>query len=262
MEIVVLVKQVPDTESMISIADDGVSIKKEDIKWIMNPYDELAVEEALQIRDAQSGTVTILSMGPQKAIEAIRTALAMGADQGVHINDPQAEGSDALATAKILSAALKGMPYDLIIAGHRAVDEDNYQVASAVAEYLGIPQISMVVKTELVDGKIKCHRTVDGGSVVIEASLPAMITTQRGLNEPRYASLPGIMKAKKKPVDVKTVADLGVDMASVGAENRKVKIKALNFPPQRQAVRMIEGETPADIAAELVKVLHEDTKII
>jgi electron transfer flavoprotein beta subunit len=262
MEIVVLVKQVPDTESMISIADDGASIKKEDIKWIMNPYDELAVEEALQIRDAQSGTVTILSMGPPKAIEAIRTALAMGADQGVHINDPAAEGSDALATAKVLSAALKEMPHDLIIAGHRAVDEDNYQVASAVAEYLGIPQISMVVKTELGDGKIKCHRTVEGGSVVVEASLPAMITTQRGLNEPRYASLPGIMKAKKKPVDEKTVADLGVDLAAVGAENRKVKIKALNFPPQRQAVRMIEGETPSDIAAELVKVLHEDTKII
>ncbi|MGD8765311.1 MAG: electron transfer flavoprotein subunit beta/FixA family protein [Desulfobacteraceae bacterium] len=262
MEIVVLVKQVPDTESMISIADDGASIKKEDIKWIMNPYDELAVEEALQIRDAQSGTVTILSMGPPKAIEAIRTALAMGADQGVHINDPAAEGSDALATAKVLSAALKEMPHDLIIAGHRAVDEDNYQVASAVAEYLGIPQISMVVKTELGDGKIKCHRTVEGGSVVVEASLPAMITTQRGLNEPRYASLPGIMKAKKKPVDEKTVADLGVDLAAVGAENRKVKIKALNFPPQRQAVRMIEGETPSDIAAELVKILHEDTKII
>jgi electron transfer flavoprotein beta subunit len=262
MEIVVLVKQVPDTESMISIADDGASIKKEDIKWIMNPYDELAVEEALQIRDAQSGTVTILSMGPQKTIEAIRTALAMGADQGVHINDPAAEGSDALATAKLLAAALKQMPHDLIIAGHRAVDEDNYQVASAVAEYLGIPQISMVVKTELGDGKIKCHRTFEGGSVVVEASLPAMITTQRGLNEPRYASLPGIMKAKKKPVDEKTVADLGVDLSAVGAENRRVKTKALNFPPQRQAVRMIEGETPADIAAELVRVLHEENKII
>lgn len=262
MEIVVLVKQVPDTESMISIADDGVSIKKQDIKWIMNPYDELAVEEALQIRDAQGGTVTILSMGPQKTIEAIRTALAMGADQGVHINDPEAEGSDALATAKILSAALKTMPHDLIIAGHRAVDEDNYQVASAVAEYLGIPQISMVVKAELGDGKIKCHRTLEGGAVVIEASLPAMITTQRGLNEPRYASLPGIMKAKKKPVDEKTVADLGVDSAAVGAANRKVKIKALNFPPERQAVLMIEGETSADIAAQLVKVLHEETKII
>ena len=125
MDIVVLVKQVPDTESLVQIADDGVSIKTQDIKWTMNPYDELAVEEALQIKEAQGGTVTILTLGPDKAIEAIRTALAMGADQGVHINDPAAEGSDSLATAKLLAAALKDIRYDLIIAGHRAVDEDH-----------------------------------------------------------------------------------------------------------------------------------------
>ena len=262
MNIVVLVKQVPDTESLIQIADDRVSIKKQDIKWIMNPYDELAVEEALRIKEAQGGTVTILSFGPEKAIETIRTALAMGADQGVHIKDPAAEGSDSLATAKLLAAALKDIPYDLVIAGHRAVDEDNYQVASAVAELLGIPQVSMVNKAEVSESKITCHRTIEGGTVVVEAALPALFTTQRGLNEPRYASLPGIMKAKKKTVDVKTVADLGVDAASVGEANRKVKIKALNLPPQRQAVRMIQGEAAAAKAAELVKILHEETKII
>jgi len=262
MEIVVLVKQVPDTESLIEIAGDGVSIKKQDIKWVMNPYDEIAVEEALQIRDAQGGTVTVVSMGGQKTVETIRTALAMGADKGIHINDPAAEGSDPLATAKILAAAIKEIPFELIIAGHRAVDEDNYQVASGVAELLGIPQISMVVKAELLNGKIKCQRTIEGGTVTVEASMPAMFTTQRGLNEPRYASLPGIMKAKKKPVDVKTLADLGIDPTSVGQANRKVKIKALNFPPQRQAVRMIEGETAQDKAAGLVKVLHEEVKLI
>lgn len=262
MEIVVLVKQVPDTESLIQIAGDGASIKTDDIKWVMNPYDEIAVEEALQIRDAQSGTVTILSMGPQKAQETIRTALAMGADKGIHINDPAAEGSDALATAKILAAALKDMPCDLIIAGQRAVDEDNYQVPAAVAEYMGVPQISLVVKAEVGDGKITCHRTIEGGTVVIETSLPALFTTQRGLNEPRYASLPGIMKAKKKPLDVKTIADLGIDPASVGSDNRKVKIKSLNFPPERQAVRMIEGDSAGAIGDELVRVLHEETKVI
>ena len=151
---------------------------------------------------------------------------------------------------------------DLIIAGHRAVDEDNYQVAAGVAEFLDIPQISMVIKTEVLDGKIKCHRTIEGGTVVVEAALPALFTTQRGLNEPRYASLPGIMKAKKKPVEVKTVADLGVDSATVGAANRKVKIKALNFPPERQAVKIIEGESAREKAAELVRVLHEESKII
>ena len=262
MEIVVLVKQVPDTESLIEIEGDGVSIKKQDIKWVMNPYDEIAVEEALQIRDAQGGAVTVVSMGPQKTVETIRTALAMGADKGIHISDPAAEGSDALATAKILAAAVKEIPCDLIIAGHRAVDEDNYQVAAGVAEFLDIPQISMVVKTEVLDGKIKCHRTIEGGTVVVEAALPALFTTQRGLNEPRYASLPGIMKAKKKPVEVKTVADLGVDSAAVGAANRKVKIKALNFPPQRQAVKIIAGESAQEKAAELVRVLHEESKII
>ncbi|NNL76568.1 MAG: electron transfer flavoprotein subunit beta/FixA family protein [Desulfobacterales bacterium] len=262
MEIVVLVKQVPDTESLIEIAGDGVSIKTQDIKWVMNPYDEIAVEEALQIRDAQGGAVTIVSMGGQKAVETIRTALAMGADKGVHINDPAAEGSDASATAKILAAAVKDIPFDLIIAGHRAVDEDNYQVAAGVAELLNIPQISMVIKAELLDGKIKCWRAIEGGTVAVEASLPALFTTQRGLNEPRYASLPGIMKAKKKPVDVKSIADLGLDPATVGAANRKVKIKKLNFPPERQAVKMVEGESAQDKAAELVRVLHEETKII
>ena len=262
MEIVVLVKQVPDTEALVEIAGDGKSIKTEDLKWIMNPYDEIAVEEALRIKEAHGGSVTILSLGPPKAQETIRTALAMGADKGIHINDPVAQGSDALATAKILTAALKQIPHDLIIAGHRAVDEDNFEVGAAVAELLSIPQISVVVKAEISDGKIRCHRVIEGGTLVVEASLPALFTTQRGLNEPRYASLPGIMKAKKKPLDVKTVADLGVDAAAVGKENRKVKIKVLRYPPQRQAVKMIQGETPAEIAAQLVKVLHEEAKLI
>ena len=262
MEIVVLVKQVPDTESLIEIDGDGISIKTQDIKWVMNPYDEIAVEEALQIRDAQGGTVTIVSLGPDKAVETIRTALAMGADKGIHINDPAAEGSDPLATARILAAAVKENSFDLIIAGHRAVDEDNYQVAAAVAEFLDIPQVSMVVKAELADGKIKCQRTIEGGTVTVEAALPALFTTQRGLNEPRYASLPGIMKAKKKPVDVKTIADLGIDSATAGAANRKVKIKALSLPPEREAVKMIEGESAQEKAAELVRVLHEDVKLV
>jgi electron transfer flavoprotein beta subunit len=262
MDIVVLVKQVPDTESLVQIAGDGVSIKKDDIKWVMNPYDELAVEEALRIKEAKGGTVTILSVGAQKAQETIRTALAMGADKGLLINDPQAEGGDALATARILAAALKGLPYDLIIAGQRAVDEDNYQVGAAVAEFLGLPHIALVAKVELLDGRIRCQRSVEGGAVVVEAPLPALFTTQRGLNEPRYASLPGIMKAKKKPLEVKTIADLGLDPARVGTVGRKVVIKALRLPPERKSVRMIQGETPAALAAELVRVLHEEARLI
>jgi electron transfer flavoprotein beta subunit len=262
MDIVVLVKQVPDTESLVQIAGDGVSIKKDDIKWIMNPYDELAVEEALRIKEAKGGTVTVLSVGAQKAQETIRTALAMGADKGLLVNDPAAEGGDALATARILAAAVKSLPFDLIIAGQRAVDEDNYQVGAAVAEFLGIPHISLVSKVEVLEGRIRCQRSVDGGAVTVEAPLPALFTTQRGLNEPRYASLPGIMKAKKKPLDVKTVAALGLDPARVGAAGRKVVVKALRLPPERKAVRMIAGETPAAMAAELVRVLHEEARLI
>lgn len=262
MDIVVLVKQVPDTEALIQIAGDGMSIKTDNIKWVMNPYDEFAVEEALQIRDAQGGKVTILTVGTDKAVETIRTALAMGADEGVLINDPAAQGSDGLATAKILAATLKGIPHDLIIAGQRGVDDDSYQVGAAVAEYLGIPQFSLVVKEEIADNKIKCQSTIEGGSVVVEAALPALFTTQRGLNEPRYASLPGIMKAKKKPLEQKTLADIGVDPGTVGADNQKVKIKALAPPPERDTVKMIDGETPEEKASALVKALREEAKVV
>ena len=262
MDIVVLVKQVPDTESLIQIAGDGVSIKTDTIKWVMNPYDELAVEEALRIRDAQSGSVTILSMGPKRSVKTIQTALAMGADKAVHVNDPQAEGSDSLATAKILAAVLKDIPYDLIIAGQRAVDQDNFQVGAAVAEYLGIPQISQVTKEEISNGKIKCHRTMEGAVEVVEASLPALLTTQRGLNDPRYTTLPGIMKAKKKPMETKTLADIGIDPGTVGESNRKIKITAMKLPPERGGVTMINGDSVSVKAAELVKKLHDNLKII
>jgi len=260
VEIVVLLKQVPATESLVKIADDGVSIKTDDIKFVMNPYDEIAVEEALRIKEAQEGKVTIISVGTDKTVEAIRTALAMGADEGVLINDPDAQGCDALGTARILAAALKDIPYDLIIAGMRAVDDDNYQVGGAVAEFLGIPGISMVIKEEIADGKIKCHRSIDGGTAVVEAPLPALFTTQRGLNEPRYASLPGIMKAKKKPLDTKKLADIGLDSAKIGEP--VTAIKAMQFPPERGGGRIVEGETAQEKAVELVRLLHEEAKVI
>jgi len=260
VEIVVLLKQVPATESLVKISDDGVSIKTDDIKFVMNPYDEIAVEEALRIKDAQEGKVTIISVGTDKTIEAIRTALAMGADEGILINDQEAKGCDALGIARILAAVLKDIPYDLIIAGQRAVDDDNYQVGAAVAEFLGIPGISMVIKEEIADGKIKCHRSIDGGTAVLEAPLPALFTTQRGLNEPRYASLPGIMKAKKKPLDIKTLSDIGLDLAKVGEP--VAGIKAMQFPPEREGGRIVEGETAQEKAVELVRLLHEEAKVI
>lgn len=263
MEIVVLLKQVPDTETLIQIADDKASIRTEDVKWVINPYDEFAVEEALRIKEKNgSGKVTILTMGPERAVESIRTALAMGADEGVLIDDPAAEGSDVLGTARVLAAALKETGFDLIIAGQRAVDNDGYQVPAAVAELLGIGQVSMVVKEEIADGKIRCESTVEGGTVVVETDLPAIFTTQKGINEPRYASLPGIMKAKKKPLVRKSLADLGVGPGEVGEAQAKCRVKSLSFPPERSPGKIIEGETVEAKTAELVRLLREEAKVI
>jgi electron transfer flavoprotein beta subunit len=262
VDIIVLIKQVPATESLIEIAGDGVSIKTDAVKWVMNPYDEFAVEEALRIREKQGGSVTLISAGSAagpKAQETLRVGLAMGADKAIFINDPAVAGCDGLGIARLLTAVIKDTPYDLIIAGQRAVDDDAYLAGQAVAENLKIPAVNLVVKEEIADGKIQCHRTVEGGTVVLEAPLPALITTQRGLNEPRYTSLPGIMKAKKKPIDVKTIADLGIDPADLAP---KAKILALKKPPERGGGRIIEGETPAEKAQALVTALKEEAKVI
>ena len=256
MEIAVLLKQVPATESLIEIADGEAAIKTDGINWVMNPYDELAVEEALQIRDAEGGSVTVLTLGPWKAVEALRTALAMGADTAVRV-DPEDRQLDGLGTAKVLAGELQKGSFDLIIAGHRAVDDDNFQVGPAVAELMQIPHISMVIQQEIADGKIRCTRTVDGGTLVVEAALPALITTQRGLNEPRYASLPGIMKAKKKPIDTRPLAETGTDPGEP-----MVKTVGMRLPPQRKAGRIIAGESAAEKAAALVKALKEEAKVI
>jgi electron transfer flavoprotein beta subunit len=230
----------------------------------MNPYDEFGVEEALQIKEKLGGEVTVIGLGPKRVTESIRTALAMGADKGILINDPALENSDALATGRALAAAIKDLDYDLIFTGQRGVDDDMGLVGATLAEFLDIPQLSIIIKAEISeDGKsVKVNRAVEGQTLVIESSLPAVITTQKGLNEPRYASLPGIMKAKKKPLEEKTLADLGLDPSQVGEGARKLKIMELTPPPQRETGKIIEGETPEEKAAELVRLLHEEAKLI
>lgn len=262
MNIVVLVKQVADTNSIIQIADDGISINSQEINWIMNPYDELAVEEALRIKETQGGFVTAVTMGPERAKRVIRTALGMGADRGIHIWDQAFEDGDSLATAKILTAALKTLSYDLIIAGPRGVDEDHYQVGVAVSQYLDIPLIPFVVEQNISSKNITCKCTVDDGFAVIETTLPALLTTQRSLNEPRYVSLPNIMKAKKKPLEVMNLADLGIDSQKVGSAGKKVEVISTMLPPERSAIRMIPGDSPQEKAAELVRILRDEARTL
>lgn len=259
LEIIVLLKHVPSTEAIIDIADDGRSAKLDGVKKVINPYDEYAIEEALKIKEAHGGSVVVVSAGDEKAADGVQTALAMGADKGVVINDPLMGEHGALKTAKILSELLKTLPYDLIIAGQRAVDSDNGQVAGAVAEYLDIPSISMVIKQDITDGVIRCLKSVEGGTVLLEAPLPILFTTQRGLNEPRYASLPGIMKAKRKPMEIKTPAEWGIDVDSFEAPT--VKIVTLTHPVERTGGEIIDGDSPEEKVDKLVRALHEKERL-
>ena len=263
VNIVVLLKQVPDTETKIRIGADGKSIDTSDIKWIISPYDEYAVEAALRLQDSAGAKVTILSMGPERVVESIRTALAMGADHGVLVDDPASEGSDALGKAKVLAAALGSMDFDLIFCGHRAVDDDENQVGIMVAELMSLPHLGLAVSIEVADGKVTIQRPIEGAKVTLEGTLPALVTFggAHAIWNPRYASLPGIMKAKKKPLETKTLADLGLSADDVGAQGAKVKVTSMELPAERQAGRKLEGDT-AEKAKELARLLHEEAKVI
>ena len=256
MNIIACVKQVPDTESQIRVKPDGSGIDDTGIKWVMNPYDEFGVEEGLRLKEKLGGEMTIVSLGPARALESIRTALAMGADKGIHINDPAFDGADAYVTATALAAAIRNIPYDIIFCGQRAIDDDSGQVGAILAELLNIPQVTVVTKIDVDGNSAKVIRPIEGAQLLIESSLPAVITAQKGLNEPRYASLPGIMKAKKKPVEVRDAASLGV---TVDVKARVVKTLP---PPARSPGRIICGDDPAAKAKELARLLREEAKVI
>jgi len=254
VNLIACVKQVPDTEAQIKVKGDGSGIEEGGIKWVMNPYDEFGVEEALRLKEKAGGDVTVVSVGPARVMETIRTGLAMGAEKGIHVTD--LDNADAYATAAALAAAVKDVPFDIIFCGQRAIDDDSGQVGSILAELLGLPQVTIVTKLEVADGKIKVVKPIEGAQLVIEAPMPCVVTAQKGLNEPRYASLPGIMKAKKKPVDVKKAADLGVSV------DFKSKVAKMMPPPARPPGKILQGDDPAAKAAELVKLLREEAKVI
>jgi electron transfer flavoprotein beta subunit len=265
MDIWVLMKQVPDTETQIRVAKDSMGIVEDDIKWVINPYCEFAIEEALRTRERFGGTVTVVSIGPQRVVEALRTALAMGADRAIQVCDEALWGIwDSYSRARVLARVLSSEKVDIIFTGKQAIDDDMAQVSSAVAELLGIPQVNVVNKLEfLEDGrKVRAHRQIEGGIEVVECSLPVLVSCQKGLNEPRYASLPGIMKAKKKPLDVRDLASLGLDASEVGVVASRVELRRVELPPVRKAGRIIDGETPEEKAVKLARALREEAKVI
>ncbi|MBI4000867.1 MAG: electron transfer flavoprotein subunit beta/FixA family protein [Nitrospira defluvii] len=267
MKIVVCVKQVPATESKLRISKNGTEIERAGLSFILNPYDEFAVEEALQIKERLGhGEVTVLSMrshGAQKPEEALRTCLAMGADKAVLLSDPAFEGGDSYTTALVLAESLRRLTFDLLLFGKQAVDDDAGAVGIQVAELLGIPHVAVVNKLEVnvATRTILAHRQIEGGIEAVEAPLPSLITCQKGLNEPRYPSLPGIMKAKQKPLETWNREMVGLESETVGAAGAKLKVVRVELPPARPAGRMIPGDVAAAVK-ELVRLLHEEANAI
>lgn len=263
MNILVCVKQVPDTAIAIKLDAEQKSIDRSEMTYVVNPFDEYAIEAGLQLKEKYGGEVTLMTMGPDRADEALRTGLAMGADKGVHVSDPALEGSDTLVTAKVLTTAIKGLPYDIVLCGKVATDDNNGQMGPALAELLGIPHISGATTLEVDDAakKATATREIEGGFMRMEVPIPAVITAEKDLNAPRYPSLPGIMKAKMKPVDKKDVASLGLDPSSVGLAGSKIQPLGMSLPPEREAGRIIEGEAE-EAAKELARLLRAEVRIL
>ena len=265
MKLVALIKNVPDTEAKIKINADGTGIETQGVKFVMNPYDEYAVEEALLIKEAlkDDSTVTVVSLGPERVVESLRTALAMGADEAIHVDDPAFEGGDSQANARVLAEVLKTISPDVVFCGKQGIDYDAAQTPVAIAEYLGIPQALVAVEFSLSDDRktATVKRRVEGGDEIVELTLPALVSCEKGLNEPRYASLPGIMKAKKKEIKKVTLADAGLDAGTVGAQGAQSRIVKFLPLPERPAVKMIGGDV-GEQTKELVRLLREEAKVI
>lgn len=249
MKIAVCVKRVPDTETRIKIAADGASIEETGVKFVLNPYDEYAVEEALRLKERHVGEVVIVSIGGDASQETIRTALAMGADRGVLLRS-DAHALDPLTGARALAAELEPVGFDLIFFGKMAIDDYNHAMGVMVAELLGLPCISAVAHVELEDDKGVAEREIEGGVEVVEFSLPAVLTADKGLNEPRYPALRGIMMAKKKPLEVKDVT----------LESGGLAVERLALPPPRPAGRVV-GEGP-DAVPALLDALRTEAKVL
>jgi electron transfer flavoprotein beta subunit len=257
MNIYVLMKRTFDTEEKISIS--GGKINEDGAEFIINPYDEYAIEEAIQVRDAKGGEVTVISVGTEESEKQLRTALAMGADKAVLINtEDDVENGDQFTTAKILGEYLKDKNADLIIGGNVAIDGGTGQVGPRVAELLNIPYVTTITKLEIDGTNVTVTRDVEGDSEVIETSLPLLVTAQQGLNEPRYPSLPGIMKAKKKPLDELELDDLDLEEDDVEAKTKTIEIY---LPPKKEAGRVLAGDLN-DQVKELVQLLHTEAKVI
>jgi electron transfer flavoprotein beta subunit len=256
MKMIVIIKQTLDTDEKIIIENGQVD--KENVESILNPYDEYAVEEAIKLKEANDGEVTVITFGPPEAESALRTALAMGADKAVLIEEDEDLFLDENGIAKVLAAAIKEREYDIILGGNTSVDNGASQVGPRVAEELDIPHIATITKLEVNVESVRVERDVEGDVEIIESTLPILVTAQQGLNEPRYPSLPGIMKAKKKPLEELEIDDLDIDEDAIQA---KSEVLEHYLPPKKETGHIFKGELQEQVK-ELVQLLRDEKKVV
>ncbi|MGN6186430.1 MAG: electron transfer flavoprotein subunit beta/FixA family protein [Thermoanaerobaculia bacterium] len=259
MNSVVCISHVPDTESRIKIAA-GNKVDETGLKFIVSPYDEFALEEAIRLKEKSGGgDVTVLTFGPERAQQALREALARGATKATHVKGESSD-ADSLGIAKVLAAAIKSIPHDVVFFGKQGVGTDNGLVGPMVAELLGYPQVNVVTHLEVADGKLTAHREIEGAEEVLDAPLPAVVTAQKGLNEPRYSSLKGIMAAKKIAIDTKSISDLGLDENDI--LKQRVVVVSLDLPAEKSGGRKIDGSDAAAAAKEIVNYIKGEAKAL
>ncbi len=249
MNLIVCLSQVPDTATRVKIGPDERHIDEQGVSYVVNPYDEYAIEAALQLKESDGGTVTALAIGPDRAASALRTALALGCDEAVHLKT-DGPVDDPLQQARLFAGALTDRSHDLVLMGKQSVDDDTLAQGPMLATLLGLPCLTEVVELEVTDGRARGRREVEGGKQALEAQLPVLVTTQKGINEPRYASLKGIMAAKKKPIEE----------VEVQPGEERVEVTRLTMPPPRPEGKIV-GEGP-EAAAELVRLLKEEAKVL
>lgn len=260
MKIAVCVKSVPDTETKIAIAADKKNIDLNGVRFITSPFDEFAIEEAIKLKEKNGGETVAISVGGKEVTDVLRDSLARGIDSAVHIDDPDLTWLDPLSTAKVLAAAIKDGGYDVVLCGQQGVGGDNSQVPSILAELLNVPQVTLVLKLEIDGDKFKAEREIEGAHETVEGTLPAVFSAQKGLNEPRYPSIKGVMAARRKEITVKNAEALGIK-GTVGGDNRKVVIKEMTLPPDRGQGRRLEGDVDAQVKT-LVDLLRKEAHVI
>lgn len=258
MDIIVCIKRVPDTaDADISIDKSGKDIDKGGLAFDLNEWDSYAIEEAILLKEKLGGTVTVFSLGGEDSNESLRKCLAMGADDAVRLTDPAFADGDGYATARVLAEAVRKKPFDLILTGTQAEDDGYGQVGAVMAKMLSIPHVSIVNRIEVQDNTIKAHRELEGGlEEVVEVDLPALLTIQTGINEPRYVSIMGIRKVAKKEIKVLSAADLNLKAEEVGRSGSDIQLEQIFLPPVGEGAQMLEGK-PEEIAQKIFDILKD-----